>query len=204
MPKVKPKRSVPSIDMTAMVDVAFLLLTFFILTTKFKADEAVAVDVPKSAYIEKDTMQVENLILLTIDKDGRVFMGLAYPEDREYMLSIMEGRFGFQASEAGKKFFRNFTSFGMPITNVADWLRRENPDELKEYPQTGIPVNTQKGSVNELLEWLKAARDANRSLRIGIKADGDADYADVDQVISTVQDLKINQFQLITELEGDD
>ena len=39
MPKHKPKRSAPSIDMTAMCDVAFLLLTFFMLTAKAKPQE---------------------------------------------------------------------------------------------------------------------------------------------------------------------
>ena len=41
MPKVKVPRKSTNIDMTAMCDVSFLLLTFFMLTTKFKADEPV-------------------------------------------------------------------------------------------------------------------------------------------------------------------
>ncbi|RPI68323.1 MAG: biopolymer transporter ExbD, partial [Ignavibacteriales bacterium] len=41
MPKVKVPRKSTLIDMTAMCDVAFLLLTFFMLTTQFKSDESV-------------------------------------------------------------------------------------------------------------------------------------------------------------------
>ena len=48
MPKHKPKRSAPTIDMTAMCDVAFLLLTFFMLTAKAKPQELVVVDTPSS------------------------------------------------------------------------------------------------------------------------------------------------------------
>ncbi len=46
MPKVKMPRKSTLIDMTAMCDVAFLLLTFFMLATKFKPDEPVAVVTP--------------------------------------------------------------------------------------------------------------------------------------------------------------
>ena len=43
MPKAKLPRKSTHIDMTAMCDVAFLLLTFFMLATKFKPEEPVVV-----------------------------------------------------------------------------------------------------------------------------------------------------------------
>jgi biopolymer transport protein ExbD len=48
MPKFKPHRAGVRIDMTPLVDVAFLLLTFFMLTTQFKPDEYVQVTLPAS------------------------------------------------------------------------------------------------------------------------------------------------------------
>src|SRR6187200_2395830 len=48
MGKVKVQRSSTSIDMTPMVDLAFLLVTFFMLTTKFAPEEPLAVDMPTS------------------------------------------------------------------------------------------------------------------------------------------------------------
>ncbi len=48
MPKVKVARKSTAIDMTAMCDVAFLLLTFFMMTTEFRGDESVIVDTPSS------------------------------------------------------------------------------------------------------------------------------------------------------------
>ena len=46
MGRAKLPRKSTNIDMTAMCDVAFLLLSFFILTTKFKPAEAIAVETP--------------------------------------------------------------------------------------------------------------------------------------------------------------
>ena len=46
MPKFKPHRQGVRIDMTPLVDVAFLLLTFFMLTTQFKPQEEVTIVLP--------------------------------------------------------------------------------------------------------------------------------------------------------------
>src|SRR5476651_2387462 len=74
MPKVKPHRSTPSLDMTPMVDLAFLLVTFFMLTTKFAPEEPVIVDMPKShsPIILPDT----SMMLLTVSKDNKIFFNL--------------------------------------------------------------------------------------------------------------------------------
>ena len=67
MGRAKIKRGSTNIDMTAMCDVAFLLLSFFILTTKFKPSEAVEVSPPSSvaakAAPEKKTIAVANNII---------------------------------------------------------------------------------------------------------------------------------------------
>jgi biopolymer transport protein ExbD len=53
MPKFKPHRQGVVIDMTPLVDVAFLLLTFFMLTTQFKPQEEVTIVLPSSHAEEK-------------------------------------------------------------------------------------------------------------------------------------------------------
>src|SRR4029077_263441 len=75
MPKVKLPRKSTSIDMTAMCDVAFLLLSFFILTTKFKPDEAVEIATPSS--VASKAAPEDKSFLVNIDKEGKVFLQLS-------------------------------------------------------------------------------------------------------------------------------
>ena len=71
MGRAKLPRKSTNIDMTAMCDVAFLLLSFFILATKQKPPEAVTVVAPSSVSHEAAP---EKSILTTLTKDGKVFL----------------------------------------------------------------------------------------------------------------------------------
>ncbi|MGH7598780.1 MAG: ExbD/TolR family protein [bacterium] len=74
MPKIKKARVGIKLDMTPMVDVAFLLLTFFMLTTQFKPTEDVTVELPSSHSAFK--LPESDVMMITISKDGRIFFGL--------------------------------------------------------------------------------------------------------------------------------
>lgn len=74
MPKIKKKRLGYAIDMTPMVDVALLLLTFFMMTTQFRPEEAVAIELPASHAPFK--MPEMDIMVVTVNKEGRVFLGV--------------------------------------------------------------------------------------------------------------------------------
>lgn len=74
MPKIKKKRVGFRIDMTPMVDVAMLLLTFFMMTTVFRPEEATAIDLPASNAPFK--MPETDIMVVTVNKEGRVFLGV--------------------------------------------------------------------------------------------------------------------------------
>src|SRR5438045_7544594 len=99
MPKVKVPRKSTSIDMTAMCDVAFLLLSFFILTTKFKPSEAVAIVTPSSvspnAAPEKDAFTV------SINREGVVFVDMSDEMKKDVLEQIASAR-GLKFSEEDK------------------------------------------------------------------------------------------------------
>ena len=79
----KPKIS---IDMTPMVDVIMLLLTFFMLTATFRAaeSEAVEVSLPKSVYSDPDNkMKETDVMTISLSKEGDIFLDVDNYKIRE-------------------------------------------------------------------------------------------------------------------------
>jgi biopolymer transport protein ExbD len=94
MAKVKMSKKSTTIDMTAMCDVAFLLLTFFILTATAKVPEPLPVDTPSSTVQTK--LPDTDLAMLTVGKsDGKeqVFFGVKGKEIRMATLDYMAQKY---------------------------------------------------------------------------------------------------------------
>jgi biopolymer transport protein ExbD len=187
--------------MTAMVDVGFLLLTFFILTTKFRAEEKVVVDTPSS--VATIVLPPTDVFLITVAQDGRIFVGTGDQNTRLGMLEKMESAFNFKASPMGRQYFMNISSFGVPLDQMNGWLNLPSMEAMKNAEETGIPADIGRGRVNELKEWINAARRSNAKLRFAIKGDREVVYDNMEKVIFTLQDANINKFNLVTNLEGD-
>jgi len=203
MPKVKPHRTSPSLDMTPMVDLAFLLVTFFMLTTKFAPDEVVVVDSPSS--ISDLKLPESNVITLTVDKRKRVFFGVDAPETKKLALQRVAAKYGVNFTAAQAQEFSNLPSFGLPIGQLASLLDtpKEERKQLNEQ-QPGVPMDSLN---NQLIDWVLEARKANQALfkkptYIAIKGDGQADVPTVQRVIKVLQERDINRFNLITDLEN--
>jgi biopolymer transport protein ExbD len=195
MPKVKVPRKSTHIDMTAMCDVAFLLLTFFMLTTKFKADEPVTVSTPKS--ISEIKLPDNDIMSITITKDGRVYYGVDGKFNREKLLQKISAKYNIPFTEEEQYAFSLTTAFGVPISKLKTFLNIP-PEERKNALQPGIPIDSLN---NELGVWIINGRLANPNYRIAIRGDGDCPYPIVKKVIATLQEKNVNKFNLITNLE---
>jgi len=195
MAKVKMHRSTPSIDMTPMVDLAFLLVTFFMLTATTIPVEPVAVDTPSS--VSEILIPERNILKITISKDGRVFFDVDGQYTRRDLITKMGEIYGVQFSPEETHSFAVMSSIGLPMGQIKQFLNMK-PEERKLITQSGIPCDSVK---NELADWILQARLLNRQLRIAIKGDGDADYPVVKQVINTMIDKRVNRFNLITNME---
>lgn len=198
MSKVKVPRKSTVVDMTAMTDVAFLLLTFFMLATKFKPDEPVTVTTPSS--ISEIKLPETDILLLTIDKDSKVYFAMDGDQNKIALLDKMGEKYKLKFTDEQKKQFSLLSSFGVSIRQLGSYLDLD-AEKRKEFKQQGIPCDSLN---NELADWILQARYTNKNLRVAVKGDGDAGYPVVKQVISTLQDKKVNRFNFITSLEKAD
>jgi biopolymer transport protein ExbD len=196
MGKVKVHRSTPSIDMTPMVDLAFLLVTFFMLTAAFRPPEPVAVDTPKSE--SEIPLPESNRMIITVAKDGKVYFDMDNQYARKSMLQDMGEKYGVSFTNEQQNNFAVMAGFGVPVRQLPQFLDM-SPDERAQITQPGIPADSVN---NELADWVVYARLTNPSkMRIAVKGDRDTEYKVVKQVVETLIDRRILRFNLITGLE---
>jgi biopolymer transport protein ExbD len=216
MGKIKISKSSPSIDMTPMVDLAFLLVTFFMLTASFRMAEPVIVDPPSSV---SDKSLPENTVLITVDNNGRAFFGVGNGEARRNALSQMGTKYGVKFNDKQVKKFEGLSSFGVEMKDLPRYLDASEAERLKFQPQKGVPLDSLN---NQLGDWIrysatelnviytnnkeKALNDGvefkGEKPRYAIKADGKAKYIYIKDVFKTFTDMKIYTFNLITSMEG--
>lgn len=199
---VKTQKKATSIDMTAMCDVAFLLLTFFILTATAKIPEALPVDTPASTVQTK--LPETDLATLTIGK-GKVFFDLKGREVRKRTLELMAQKYGVEFSEGDIEEFSKMEGFGVPIQNLKQIIEMKSSQRSKAG-QPGVPKDSLD---NQLAQWVQNARIANielndKELQIAIKGDAREEYPSIKKVMDILQDQKINSFSLVTGLRGKD
>ncbi len=188
--------------MTAMCDVAFLLLTFFMLATKFKPEEPVVVKTPSS--ISDIPLPDLDIMLLTVDPRGRIFFAIDKKQVRQSLIEVIDYDKQLKLTKEEMATFDIDASIGIPFNQLKSYLG-STPDQRKlmEVSAPGIPSDTSAYAPNnELAEWIKAARNTNPRLRICIKADGDASYPSVQKIIKTLEGYKIFKFNLITNLKS--
>jgi len=196
MPKVKVPRKSTTVDMTAMCDVAFLLLTFFMLTSNFVAKEPIVVAVPSS--ISQIKIPERDIATVLIDKDGKVFFGLDTQQDRKELLDYVGQAYSVSFSEKELTEFSKISMFGVPIGQMKAFLALPTDARDSKEAALGIPADSLN---NEFSTWMKTARKVNRNLRLAIKADSQTPYKVIKSVMTTLQDINENRYNLITSLE---
>lgn len=204
MPKVKIHRQPPTVDMTAMTDVAFLLLTFFMLTAKMKQSDPIQVDTPSS--VSETVIEKEDMMILSVDKESRVFMQIDNQVARRTMGERLNSVFNLGLNEEELHAFEVYPSaFGIPKEQMKAALKLP-PLEREAFmlKSTGIRCDSVPAN-DELANWVYQARYAyaanDRKLRIVIKADNDAKYPVIQRVLTTMKQQDIHAFNLVTDLE---
>lgn len=196
MPKVKIPRKSTSIDMTAMCDVSFLLLTFFMLTSKFRPPEVVPIDLPNA----RSQTKLDHVMTITVDKDGAAYFSLTETSDRESLLeNMLTIHKEIQLTNNQKKAFKGLDMFGFSLAEMPGILAL-NPTQFKNYKQNGIPMDSAKC---ELAEWVLQARYVDPAMKIAIKGDRNSNIKAIKKVMSALTDkVNVQKFNLITTLAG--
>lgn len=194
-PKIARKSTI--VDMTAMCDVAFLLLSFFILTTKFKPDEAVSVTTPNS--VSAKAAPEKDFVMVTIDKSGKVFLSMDDEQQKEYIANTLNTTKGLNLNVDA---FKKAEFYGAPFSQLSSFLALP-AEQKKGELLPGIPTDTTKGA-NEMKEWMSIINIAYRGKKMNLLLKGDnlAKYPAFKGVIDAFKANDFLKFQMVTNPEN--
>lgn len=199
MGRAKLPRKSTNIDMTAMCDVAFLLLSFFILATKQKPQEVVPVTTPSSISTAKVQ---EDKVLVTVNKNGKVFLTIDDKDRRRQVLEDVNKRLTLGLSPAEIKNADKALIFGTPFGSLKQYLNNVDELQAKSDALPGIPA--QDSTNNQLKDWLESVNIVftGSAPNLSLKGDNVAKYPVVKGILDAFKYNDMLKFNIITSEEG--
>ncbi|MBW7871058.1 MAG: biopolymer transporter ExbD [Flavobacteriia bacterium] len=195
MARVKPKRQGFHIDMTPMSDMAWLLLTFFILTTQFRKPEVVPVKTPGSVSTQK--VQDGGLVEIIVNSDGQYYFGIIDDKNKKPILEKMGEKYKIDFTEQEKNSFYSLSEVTVPIGSLKQFLNMEPAQQKQNIP--GIKLD----SANlQLMDWIDASFEVDPELKLAIKGDVNTQYPKFRELVKELVNRDYNRFQLITSSEA--
>ena len=199
MGKVKIQKKDIWIDMTPMSDVMTLLLCFFMLTSTFLTPEPIKVNTPSS--VSEVKVPENDVLNILVSPEGNIYVG---SENKNTMLDMMQtvtDKFGITLNSAQLKHFKEDAMIGAPMSLFVDYYSLDQEKMGEEIQKLSIPLDSIDGGKSEFQEWVTAAREANPDIRLAIKSDAKTSYKVIKKMMSELQDMNENRYQLITNLD---
>ena len=198
MGKIKIEKKDIWIDMTPMSDVMTLLLCFFMLTSTFLTPEPIKVNTPSSV---SEVKIPENVLNILVSPEGKIFVGT---ENKNTMVAMMQEvtyKFDIALTAKQMKNFKEDAMIGAALSQF-DAYYNLDPEKMSEAIQKlGIPTDSIDGGMSEFQEWIKAAHQVDPDMKLAIKCDATTPYRVIRTMMSELQDMNENRYQLITNLK---
>ncbi|UFK98799.1 ExbD/TolR family protein [Kaistella faecalis] len=197
MARVKPKRHNIRVDMTAMTDVSFLLLTFFILTAQFNVPDVETVTTPSS--ISEKLLPDASLMTVLSTTDGKFyFTPVDNGTERMQLLDKMGEKYGLKFTNQEKVEFTKVQSVGVPMNQLKGYLNLSEEDKKAFKSQTGVPLDSTN---KQLIDWVQQSLAVNPGYKLAIKGDVETKYPKVKALFEGLRDIDFLKFWLITSQE---
>jgi biopolymer transport protein ExbD len=204
MPSVKIPKKAADTDMTPFVDIAFLILTFFIMATKMKPPSPVEITTPYS--VSSKELQQKDALMIEMDKEGRVFFTIqtekADDNTLKYnVISNLNKTRNLGLTDAEMKNFVRTPTVGVPFSQLKSYFSLPE-EQRKTIKQPGVPVTDTAN--NELYYWIRDAVSvfSGRKLLYMVKGDNSAKYPVFKGVIDALRKNEQFKYQLITSPEA--
>lgn len=178
--KSHAKKLSTRIDMTPMVDLAFLLLTFFMLTTTFNKPKAMEVNMPVPNENDAPPTKVEDDITVTIliGKNDKLFYydGVFDPKDPSKIQKSSYGSDGIRKTliEKNQKVYDLVSKF--------EQMRKEDKLTEEQFKDT--------------VRWAKKDRK-NRGIFVIIKAVEDSKYVNMVDILDEMNICSVVNFAIV-------
>ena len=182
--KKRAKKSSTRIDMTPMVDLAFLLLTFFVLTSTFAKPKTMEINYPADPKDEKDRQKVNNaLTFIMTEKDAIYYY---------YGEFFAEGMANPDGKPLTKLTKTDFSSEGLHKL----LLDRNKPtvEAIKKLEEQLIKKEIADTTYKRLAVAEKGKKEA---LTVLVKADDKAVYKNIIDVIDELNICNIGKYAVV-------
>jgi biopolymer transport protein ExbD len=171
--KKRAKKQSTRIDMTPMVDLAFLLLTFFVLTATFSKPKSMELTFPAPPPPDQEVVEVKKGITFLLTKDDRIF--------------YYEGQFRAADDDKGKK--TEVSELNFSKESLRKFLLEKNKemqDKIKALDAKHKNKQLEDSTFKRLVKEVKADKESYTYL---IKTDDKATYKNV---IDVIDELNVN------------
>ena len=202
MPSVKMPRKSTDTDMTPFVDIAFLILSFFIMATKFKPPEIVPISTPGSVLSQ--VLPDNNAVMISMDSINRVFFTVLSEKDPEKYTAIIQGINASQNLNLSPSEMANFKNVFMTGVSFGA-LKQLLATDVKEQAKIKLPgIPVMDSANNQLYWWIREAKIAfaGQKLNYLIKGDNSAKYPAFEAVIDALKRNDEFKYNLVTSLDG--